>query len=194
MSERNNPNWNERWREGSTGWDIGHVSTPLAHYIDQLPDKTVRILIPGCGNAYEAEYLHTHGFTNVFVLDVAPLALESFKQRVPDFPDAHLICEDFFTHSATYHLILEQTFFCAIDPSLRDAYVAACHKMLVPGGKLVGLLWDDPMYSDHPPYGGNPAEYRQRFEPLFHIRLMEPAHNSIKPRAGREVFFIAQKG
>lgn len=58
--------WNERYSSQQTGWDIGSPSTPLKEYIDQLTDKDIRILIPGCGNAYEAEYLHQQGFSNVF--------------------------------------------------------------------------------------------------------------------------------
>lgn len=44
--------WNERYQNSATGWDIGAVSTPLKEYIDQLDSKEIRILIPGCGNAY----------------------------------------------------------------------------------------------------------------------------------------------
>ena len=55
-----------------TGWDIGGPSTPLVKYFDQLADKQRKILIPGAGNAYEAEYLWAQGFSNVHVLDIAP--------------------------------------------------------------------------------------------------------------------------
>ena len=51
--------WEERYRAGTTGWDIGSPSTPLKEYIDQLQDPSKKILIPGAGNAYEAEYLQT---------------------------------------------------------------------------------------------------------------------------------------
>jgi methyl halide transferase len=57
--------WNTRYLEEQTGWDIGYPSTPLKEYIDQLTNKSIRILIPGCGNGYEGEYLHQNGFTNV---------------------------------------------------------------------------------------------------------------------------------
>ena len=49
--------WINRYKEERTGWDIGYPSTPLKEYIDQLQDKNLRILIPGAGNGYEAEYL-----------------------------------------------------------------------------------------------------------------------------------------
>ena len=49
--------WDSRWENAETGWDLGGVSAQLKAYIDQLESKKLSILIPGCGNAYEAEYL-----------------------------------------------------------------------------------------------------------------------------------------
>jgi len=54
--------WENRYQNQQTGWDIGEISSPLKAYIDQLEDKSIKILIPGAGNAYEAEYLFLNGF------------------------------------------------------------------------------------------------------------------------------------
>jgi hypothetical protein len=53
--------WDQKYQNQETGWDIGTISEPLKCYIDQLEDKNIRILIPGCGNAYEAKYLIEKG-------------------------------------------------------------------------------------------------------------------------------------
>lgn len=180
--------WNNRYETKEIGWDIGHASTPLKEYIDQLEDKNIRMLIPGCGNAYEAEHLHHLGFTNVFLLDIAPLALQQFSERVPNFPKDHLLEGDFFEHKGNYDLILEQTFFCAIKPELREKYVRKMHELLNPNGKLVGLLFAEEFGNDHPPYGGTKEEYIKQFSPFFNIQKMEGAHNSIEPRKGKELF------
>lgn len=79
--------WDEKYMTCQSGWDIGYISTPLKEYFDQLKDETIKILIPGCGNAYEAEYLYQKGFRNVFVIDWSDEALRNFKKRVPYFPD-----------------------------------------------------------------------------------------------------------
>ena len=55
--------WNNQYESGKTGWDLGMASPALVKYIDSLPNKDARILIPGCGNAYEAQYLLDQGFT-----------------------------------------------------------------------------------------------------------------------------------
>lgn len=180
--------WSSRYKTGEIGWDLGAPSRPLTEYIDQLKDKDLKILIPGCGSAYEAEYLHKKGFTNVWLLDISQMALDRFAERVPDFPENHLIHANFFEHAGAYNLILEQTFFCAIDPTLREEYVEKAAELLADGGKLVGLLFDDKLNEDHPPFGGNKAEYKTLFEKKFDIRTMEKAYNSIEPRAGRELF------
>lgn len=185
--------WNDRYKNNDTGWDIGYVSTPLREYIDQLDDKKLNILIPGGGNAYEAEYLWNKGFKNTYLLDLSPTALDNFKRRVPSFPEKQLLCEDFFEHNKKYDLIIEQTFFCAINPSLRERYAEHMFSLLRPGGKLVGLLFNDKLNSDKPPFGGSTEEYEQYFKPWFSFRYFEPAYNSIPPRAGRELFIMLVK-
>ena len=171
---------------------MGSVSTPLKEYFDRLTNKDLRILIPGAGNAYEAEYLHHQGFKNVFLLDISQAPITNFKTRNPGFPVEHCICDDFFLHHEKYDLIVEQTFFCALHPSLRERYVLKMKELLAPGGKLVGLLFGVPMNNDKPPFGGNEMEYRNLFEGKLSIQKMEMAHNSIKPREGNELFFIAE--
>lgn len=103
--------WEQKYVNNKTGWDIGHISTPIKNYIDQLENKELRILIPGAGNSHEAEYLWNLGFKNLFVLDIALQPLKNLKNRVKVIPDSHLIHTDFFEFNDTFDLIIEQTFF-----------------------------------------------------------------------------------
>jgi methyl halide transferase len=186
--------WNDRYLHNDFGWDIGYVSTPLKTYFDQLTNKTVHILIPGAGNAYEAEYLHQNGFKNVYVCDIAPQPLQNLKERCPDFDPNHLMEVDFFDiQNQTFDLIVEQTFFCALDPVLRQKYFEKVHSLLKPGGKLVGLLFNDTLNSNKPPFGGTKEEYLGYIKHLFKINTFEACYNSIKPREGRELFMNLEK-
>lgn len=190
--------WSNRYKENRTGWDIGYPSTPLKEYVDQLKNKEVKILIPGAGNAYEAEYIFSQGFTNVYVLDISPVPLKALKSRVPDFPNAQLLQEDFFGFKESFDLILEQTFFCSFEPSQenRSSYAAQMHDLLRPGGKLVGVWFDHPLKEDSKrPFGGTQEEYEKYFSPYFEIKTFEKCKNSIKPRMGFELFgiFIKKK-
>ena len=182
--------WEERYLQENTGWDIGHVSTPLQTYIDQLTDKSIKILIPGAGRGYEAIYLVEKGFKNVTVLDLAEQPLKEIKDKIPEFSTENLIVGDFFDHSGKYDLILEQTFFCALNPSKREDYTLKMKDLLKPNGKIAGVLFNFPLTEGGPPFGSNIDLYKKIFSPYFHIKILERCYNSIKPRQGSELFFI----
>jgi methyl halide transferase len=178
--------WKSRYQNDTTGWDLGIISPPIKAYFDQVEDKSVRILIPGCGNGHEAEYLFNNGFKNVHVIDLAEEALANLKSRVPEFPDSQLHLGDFFKHDGEYDIVVEQTMFCAIDPKLRAQYASKVHELLSKGGKLVGLLFDHP-FETGPPYGGSKEEYLTYFQEFTSISI-EPCYNSVEPRQGGELF------
>ena len=186
--------WDRRYHENRIKWDIGYPSTPLKEYIDQLEDPSIRILIPGGGNSYEAEYLMSKGFEHVDVVDVSEAAKTNLLDRVPNFPKERFVVADFFDLAGEYDLILEQTFFCALDPALRQRYAKKMEALLRPGGKLVGVLFDFPLDAG-PPFGGNKAEYLGYFSSRFDIAVFERCYNSIPPRQGIEFFInLAKKG
>ncbi len=187
--------WTNRYKEQSTGWDLGAPSTPLKNYIDQLIDKNIRILIPGAGNAYEAEYLIEQGFKNIYVMDISIIPLHNFAERNPNFPKEQLIEANFFEHQAQYDLIIEQTFFCSFEPTHenRNAYAKHCAQLLTNNGKLVGLWFDIPLVEgnmDKRPFGGTKQEYLKYLNSYFIVKTFETCYNSIKPRANQELFGI----
>ena len=165
MTEIDESFWDNRYKSKNTGWDIGEISTPLKSYFNQLTDKSLKILIPGGGNSYEAEYLFKQGFKNVFVIDISLTALSNLHKRIPDFPKNQLIHSNFFELNDTFDLIIEQTFFCAIPPELRSNYALKTSELLNPKGKLVGLLFCIPLFIDKPPFGGTKKEYIRYFSP-----------------------------
>ena len=185
--------WEHRYEENKTGWNIGYTSPPIKKYIEQLDNKSISILIPGAGNSFEAELLWGKGFTNTFVLDIAKQPLENLRNRVKDFPDEQLLHHDFFELNSKFDLIIEQTFFCALNPDLRKQYVEKMYQLLKPNGKLVGLLFDFPLTESGPPFGGNIDEYEAIFSKYFKIKILERATNSIKERQGKELFFIFER-
>lgn len=184
--------WTSRYMNCQTGWDLGVVSPPLKAYFDQLEDRSIRILIPGCGNAHEAEYLHEQGFSNVHVIDLSQEPLNSLLKRVSNFPMEHTHQGDFFKHEGEYDLIVEQTMFCAIDPKLRPDYAKKAASLLSPKGKLVGVLFNT-TFEGGPPFGGSMEEYLTYFRPYFSMIHMEECYNSVGPRANREAFIILRR-
>ena len=162
--------WTVRYTTGTTGWDLGKISSPLKTYVDQLTDKSIKILVPGAGNSWESEYLWKKGFSNVHVLDFAQGPLDNFKKRNPDFPDNQLIKENFFKHKGQYDLMLEQTFFCALNPDLREQYAQHLRQILKPEGKMAGVMFHFPLTEAGPPFGGSREEYQTLFSPNFTIK------------------------
>jgi SAM-dependent methyltransferase len=198
--------WNELYETRQTNWDIGYISTPLKEYFDQLTNKDLAMLIPGCGNSYEAEYLIQEGFTNITVVDISSLLTqqlaEKFKEEIGQAassgqtgytpPPLTIINSDFFALEGQYDLIIEQTFFCALPPSRRSDYVQQTYNLLKRGGKLAGVLFNR-SFAGGPPFGGSMEEYKSLFEERFTLKTLAPCYNSIKPRAGAEAFLLAQK-
>lgn len=179
--------WNNRYLNNDSPWDIGYASPAITEYFDKVVNKNASILIPGAGNAFEAEYLFRKGFNNVFVLDFSEKAIKNFITRVPDFPTENLIQADFFSHFGNYDYIIEQTFFCAIDPCLRNKYVKKVSELLNDDGRLVGLLFNDAELKGNPPFGGTIEEYNLLFKNEFELDI-NLCNNSISPRSGRELF------
>lgn len=190
--ELNASYWDSRYVEKTFGWDIGYPSPALIEFAS-LYGKDAKILIPGCGHAYEGQWLWENGYENVHLLDFSPTAKESFLQRVPSFPENQFFIGDFFEHQDRYDLILEQTFYCALPPEMRDDYVVKMSELVVEGGSLGGLLFTFPLTESGPPFGGSIEEYERRFSPHFEIKKLGEAHNSIKPRSGKEAFFHVVK-
>ncbi len=185
--------WNGRYADESTQWDLGTISPPLKAYANQLTNKHSPILIPGCGNSYEAEYLIQQGFTNITVIDIAPLAVKSLKKKFEGNVNIHIVLGDFFEHEGQYDLIIEQTFFCALPPLFRNDYVAKMKTLLTQNGNLAGVLFDRRFEADGPPFGGSRDEYLELFRNDFDVKTFETCYNSFPKRMGAELFINLRK-
>ncbi len=182
--------WSDRYKTGKTGWNIGFASDPILQYLDQIENKALEILFPGAGNAYEVEEAMKLGFSSVHLLDYAEEPIQNFSLRNPDFPKSFIHLENFFEHEGRYDLIIEQTFFCALDPMMRSDYMLKMKSLLRPGAKLVGVLFNRNFDFLGPPFGGVKEEYQELFEQHFKIELLAPCYNSIPERLGSELFFM----
>ena len=185
--------WQNRYVSNDFGWDLGQVSPPLKKYFESIENKELKILIPGAGNGYEAEWLFENGFKNVHLLDFALAPIENFISKNTNFPKNNIHPINFFDLKENFDLIVEQTFFCALDPKLRENYVNKMHSSINANGKLVGLLFHDKLNDDKPPFGGYKEEYIELFKHKFNIENMEITDLSVQPRLDRELFFEMTK-
>lgn len=184
--------WDNQYQANTTGWDLGTISPPIKSYIDTLKNKDIRILIPGSGNSYEATYLLEQGFTNITVIDIAPTLVENLEIKFKNNHSINIILGDFFEHQGEYDLIIEQTFFCALPPAMREKYVSKIHQLLAKEGEITGLLFNR-TFESSPPFGGSQEEYEILFKDTFHFLKIEVCQNSVTPRAGSELWIEFQK-
>jgi methyl halide transferase len=189
--------WKNRWQTESTPWDAGEATTPIREFVDYLveknTDRNLRILIPGAGSGHEAIYFYRHDFYNITVCDWAEEAIEKLKKQLPELKKSQLIVGDFFDLTGTFDIIIEQTFFCAIDPTLRPKYAQKCFELLDTEGSIYGVLFNQNFPFQGPPFGGTVEEYRYYFEPYFEIHSLNECKNSIKPRMGTELWISFKK-
>jgi hypothetical protein len=156
------------------------------------------VLVPGGGRGHDAILFAQHHYA-VDLVDFAPEALDAaLREAARQKITVHAYCRDFFDlpavgyHQSAYDLLLEYTFFCAIDPGLRPRYSEAAAAMLKPGGLLAGLFF--PLESDKPspPFLVSEEEVRSLFQKDFDIRIEHPVQ-SVKPRMGREFLGLFRK-
>ncbi len=178
--------WEQRYIQNDIGWDMGVISPPLKYIIDNIIDKNLKILIPGCGNGWEALYLESKDFNNITVIDIAESPLNNLKNKSNKI---NLVKQDFFEHLNSYDLILEQTFFCALNRNLRVNYFQKMNELLNLNGILTGVLFNKEFEKDGPPFGGTLEEYRTLWSPFFIENIAQNCTISHPKRLGNEILF-----
>ncbi len=176
--------WNLRYQNNQTGWDLGEISNPIKKWFDNQENKKINILIPGAGKGHEVKYGFENGFGNIFYMDLSSCAADLFKEICPLFPKDQILTGDFFSLKKPlfFDVIIEQTFFCAIDPVLRPNYVEKANEILKENGKIIGLLFNREFDTNGPPFGGTEKEYRGLFNSKFNFKKFENSLLSSLPR------------
>jgi len=176
--------WNIRYQNNQTGWDVGEISNPIKKWFNNQENKKINILVPGAGVGYEVKYGFENGFENIFYMDFSSRAADLFKEICPLFPKKQILIGDFFSLKTPlfFDVIIEQTFFCAIDPVLRPNYVKKTKEILKENGKIIGLLFNREFATNGPPFGGTEKEYRRLFNSKFNFKKFENSLLSSLPR------------
>ena len=194
MSHLDQAYWDKRYESNNTPWTLNTISPAMKEFLRlHKPSKESKILIPGAGLSPDANFLYNNGYKNVFVLDLSRTSIDQFIITYPDFPTNQIIHENFFEHKNNYDLIFEQTFFCALPPTINPNYPAKVTELLKPSGLLFGLFFLGDITLGGPPYLQNQKFYSDLFSPLFKFIILELFNKSITPRKDKELFFIFEK-
>ena len=75
--------WEERYRTGSTPWDIGRPDFNLTEMVTEKPIRNCKALEIGCGTGSNAVWLAQQNFS-VTATDVSDIAIQKAKERASD--------------------------------------------------------------------------------------------------------------
>lgn len=184
--------WDERFAAGFMPWDQGRVPSALIDFVARTRLQQQRVLIPGCGSAYEAGWLDEQGLA-VTAIDYSPAALDRAHSMLkPATAQRVLRLADFFTFSApAFHWIYERAFVAALPPVRWSSWAARLPELLVERGELAGLFFvadQLPAVRRGPPFETTRAELDSLLAPGFECLEDEavPATQSLPVFAGRE--------
>ncbi len=144
--------WDVRFEADFMPWDQGGVPQSLADYVGRHPAQQ-RILIPGCGTAYEARlFLDQHW--PVTAIDFSAKAVAHARKILGPLGATVREADFFAAESADerFDVIYERAFLCALPISLRAAWAARVATLLPSGGHLIGFFYFDAS-TRGPPFG-----------------------------------------
>lgn len=176
--------WESRYRDHVTPWDAGKVPEALREYPSKMP-KGGRVLIPGCGSAYEAGFLAGNGF-DVLAIDFSPAAVDAAKKNLSRFGDIVRLADFFvFDFGKPYDVIYERAFLCALPPRMWPQYAPRTAQLLRPGGELAGFFFFKATQTG-PPFGTTPEALHALLDPCFDLVEDKAVTDSIPVFQGAE--------
>jgi methyl halide transferase len=191
--------WQSRYEAADTPWDKGVAHPMISHWVSHVMFDGA-IIVPGCGRGWDLRaWAEAHPDKEVIGIDLAPAAVSSSRGNCVALANVEIIEADFFDLSQWYRgqkvgLIWEHTCFCAIPPSLRDAYVATVAQLLPGGGTLIGAFFTDMEDGGQgPPWNTPMEEMLRRFSPHFAIEEPMLRHVSFAGREGEERSIVMRR-
>lgn len=179
--------WDERFARGFTPWDQAGVQPQFEAFAAAHPDLAV--LIPGCGNAWEAGWLAAHGRT-VRAIDFAPAAVASARAALGPYA-AVVEQADFYAYEPPFApgWVFERAFLCALPPAQRTHYAQRMAALLKPGALLAGYFFiGEPQKG--PPFPMTHDELDALLTPYFTLLDEQPGIASLPVFEGRERWMI----
>jgi SAM-dependent methyltransferase len=152
-----NRRFKERYRTGSTPWDLGRPDYNLQEVINAEKIKPCRLLDIGCGNGNDAIWLAQKGF-DVTGTDLSGIAIDKAKQNAAEAGiDCRFFVMDFQEEpvpGAPFECVYDRGCFHSFDTHyMRKKFAKNAAAHLQPGGLWLSLMGsaDDPPRDTGPP-------------------------------------------
>ena len=143
-------------------------------YVNENRIPNGKVLVPGCGRAYDIVALASP-MREVLGIDISDIAVQAAKswlsqQSLPTNYKYEVKLQNFFDISPAsqedkFDFIYDYTFFCALDPSIRDLWGMQMSKLCKQGGELFTLVFPLVDKPNGPPFGVSFEAYKKALEP-----------------------------
>src|SRR5690606_15437803 len=172
--------WQERYLQGTHGWDLGEPAPALVSALNTLKLSRQRVAVLGCGTGEDAAHFASKGHI-VTGFDFSTEALSRAKEKFSHCSGSDFVLADVLHLRAEEHgkfdLVFDHAFFIALPPTKRAALVSTYKRLLAPGGNLLGIYGLFPHRSG-PPFGLTEWELQQHlgddFQHLYWSRGQQP--------------------
>jgi len=189
--------WEESYRSGRTGWDLGMPTPVFQRLADSNQFPPGKMLVICAGKGYDARMFARLGF-QVTAVDFADEAVKEMQSLLEADLPMEVMQADLFDLPAfmkeEFEYILEYTCFCAIDPQRRTEYIESISSLLKPGGHYIALAFPIGQRTGGPPFVVAPDEL---VDPLnergFELITREVPNDSVPGREGIEELLILKK-
>lgn len=184
--------WQQRWREGRTGWHRGEVMPLLAKHWSALNVPLgERVLVPLCGKSLDMLWLASQGL-HVLGVEVSPLAIDNFfaengltpQTREVDgcmhyrSDEIEIIRADIFDLDksvfADCGVIYDRAALIALPAPMRTRYAREIYGALPAGCKGLLITLTYPQHEmEGPPFSADESEVQRLFADDWHIDALE---------------------
>ena len=188
--------WERHYDEKDLRWDLDEVAPPFVRLWEERDIPPCRAIVPGCGAGHEVMFLAEKGF-EVTAVDYSHGAIKLIKNAFEENNySGEVLQQDFFELDCNYNekfeLMLEHTFFCAINPNMRQEYVETAKRILKPGGYLIGLFYET-NEDGGPPFNTHKEDIEKYFSNSFKIESLSKTPHSAEQRLEKEWLAVLKK-
>lgn len=132
--------WDARFRGKRTPWDAGSTPPDLERYLAEKGGGG-RVLIPGCGSAYEVRTFSEKGYEAI-AMDFSVAAVERARAVLGALQGA-VVLGDFFSYDFAgrpFDIIYERAFLASLPRKMWPDYAHRVAELLRPEGRLIGFF------------------------------------------------------
>ena len=176
--------WDLRYEARFAPWDAGKVPAGLRTFVRSCAPQ--RVLVPGCGSAWDVRFLAESGW-DVLGIDFSAQAIETARPTLGPWAE-RIRRADFFAPipEAPFDVVYERAFLCALPRRLWPQWARRLVEIVKPQGVLAGFFYFDAGERGPPFPLRDPAELATLLEPAFARLEDAPVDDSIPIFQGKE--------